>query len=114
MTNLDEQIEELIKERNAFEAEAIALKAQKFALCGALDFMMQRPFDEDDYINMVRQCNIILDKTDKECVNDIKVEAYEQGFRYSCAVYNGGSSKEVIDVVVNSYKDELEDENNKP
>ena len=37
MTNLDKQIEELITERNAFEAESIALKAQvnelKQALC---------------------------------------------------------------------------------
>ncbi len=32
MTSLDNQIEELIKERNAFEAEVIALKAQALTL----------------------------------------------------------------------------------
>jgi len=36
MTNLDKQIEELITERNAFEAENIALKAQVNKLKQAL------------------------------------------------------------------------------
>lgn len=64
-------------EQQALEliAENKALKAQVNALRGALDFMMQRPFDEDDYVNMVRQCSAILDLTFLQCLNGVKASA---------------------------------------
>ncbi len=70
MTNLDEQIEQLILERNQFEARVIELESDKY-------------------------------------VNNIKADAFEEGFRYSCGVYNGGSSKDVITTAIQIYKEAL-------
>lgn len=70
MPNLNEQFKALEKERDA-------LKANSAALRGALDFMMQRPFDENDYVNMVRQCSEILDITPEQCLNSVKAGAIE-------------------------------------
>lgn len=104
MTNLDSQIEELIKERNAFEAENIALKAQVNELRDGVTWFNRSGGD------LTKLLTAYID-TPEQCLNSVKVKAYEQGFRYSCAVYNGGSSKQVIEVAVDSYKDELEANN---
>lgn len=56
-------------------AENEALKAQVNELKSGLDFMIQRPFDENDFVSMVSQCNAILDKTPEQCLNSVKSEA---------------------------------------
>jgi len=38
------------------------LEQDKASLVSALEFMIQRPFDESDFVSMVDQCNKILDK----------------------------------------------------
>ena len=122
MTNLDSQIEELIKERNAFETENIALKAQVNAMNNFLIKTATPVFilAAHDYPashgprGNLNELESLISKTPEQCLNSVKVAAYEDGFRYSCAVYNGGSSEQVIEVAVDSYKDELEAHNDKP
>ena len=49
----------------------------------------------------------VIELESDKYVNNIKADAFEEGFRYSCGVYNGGSSKDVITTAIQIYKEVL-------
>jgi hypothetical protein len=87
MTNLDKQLEELIKERNDFEAENIALKAQVNCLSNFLENTAVPVFvlAVNDYpvshgpASNLTDLNEVISKTTKQCLNSVKASAV-QGF----------------------------------
>ena len=77
MTNLDNQIEELIKERNAFEAENIALKAQVNLLRESLVNLFNGAWDEEHTVILDKQVRSAIDNTPEQCLNSVKADAID-------------------------------------
>ena len=70
MTNLDKQLEELISERNAFEAENIVLKAQVNALRDGVTWFNRSGGD------LTKLLTAYIDAPE-QCVNSIKADSIE-------------------------------------
>ena len=96
----DQQFEALVVRLNKAESENVQLKAQVNKLKDGVTHFNSSRGD----LNPLLEAYI---KTPEQCLNSVKIEAYKEGFCYSCGVYNGDSSTEVIDVAVNSYSEQL-------
>lgn len=68
MTSLDEQIEELILERNSFESDNLKLKAQINYLRGQASIRSDLRDDAAD----------IIARTKEQCLNDVKASAVQE------------------------------------
>lgn len=83
MNSSDEQMEQLIKERNAFEAENIALKAQVNSLLTACKFYMD--CIHEDQVGLEEADTIVL-MTPEQCLNSVCVQAIRDLARTECPV----------------------------
>ena len=75
MTSLDNQIEELIKERNAFEAENIALKAQTVQLKEALVMSFNGAWDDGHATIIDATVRAAICSAPDQCLNSVKADA---------------------------------------
>lgn len=93
----------LLDENKALIAERDELRAQVNLLlkaCQSYGDMTGEPYALDE-------ADTIVLMTTEQCLNSVKLNAFEEGFRYSCAVYNGSSSQEVISEAVRIHGDLL-------
>ena len=76
MTDLDKQIESLIAERNQFEAENLALKAQFNEAGHLLNNLNNHPIPPEyiDY-ELGEAVELFLSKNPKQCLNSVKADA---------------------------------------
>ena len=86
MNSLDSQIEELIKERNAFEAENIALKAQVNQLREALTMSFNGAWDDDHATTIDKIVRAAMDNSSEQCLNSVCVQAIRDLARTECPV----------------------------